>query len=238
MYEVTTWSDRPYWSHEISPWVPDCLGDGGAPNGRGRHPPTRQAGWPETVLEGSDTLQFGCDRLPTGQFDDPDVVDHRYHALLWRVKQRSAARDPKVGQAESGRIRLARNQTDEVPAIPGPGVRIPVLGPLTLAGRYRYGPGEGLELVVSWYGRPQEASVTEERFGLRETDGGWVRVREDLTPPEDRVRRIIRRYNAGVIRDTSGGSGRDLAPTEVAVACRGVYSCVSPILAYEPRPRR
>lgn len=145
---------------------------------------TRQAGWPKTVLEGAEALQFGRDRLPTGQFDDPDVDDQRHEALLWQVTPGPGAKAPAVEYMRNGSVQLEQEKADGEPTDFGPVARIPVSGPLTFAGRYRYGATDGVELHIAWYEGLGDSLVTEEKFEFQGGSDEWAWMRQDLTPPE------------------------------------------------------
>lgn len=152
----------------------------------------RREGWPRSVLEGGDAVQFGRDRLPTGRFDGPAVDTRATGEPLWRVELGSTEAtaavdygdDGTVDYGDDGTVRLVRDATADEAVGLGPVARIPVSGPLTVAGRYSFGGNTGVELRVSWYERGRDSPVDQERFALRGTTDGWTWVREDVVPPE------------------------------------------------------
>lgn len=144
----------------------------------------RESWWVADVLDGEASVTLGRDRFPTGSFENPDVDGAAHEGPLWRFGRGEGVTGPGVGRDGTGGVRLVRSAGDTERKILTPEERVPIAGPATLFGTYRFDGTAGLELLVRLYDGTGER-LRESSTAVPGTAGDWRRIRRRLSPPAE-----------------------------------------------------
>lgn len=139
-----------------------------------------------TTITGSEgTVQFGRDKLYTGEFEAILVDDSEYQAPLWRFRRRAASAGGSVGYEGDG-VTLTSFVENSRRSVLTPASRVPIEGrSYTIAGWYQSSARADVEVLISWYDAASGPSFEQDVVELSGTGGTWQRFRTRVSPPEE-----------------------------------------------------
>lgn len=137
------------------------------------------------VAESNGTVQFGRDRLYTGDFEEVLADDTEYQAPLWRFRRREYSTGGSVGY-EGGGVKLTSFVENTRRSVLTPASRVPIEGDsYTITGWYQSDTQANTEVVVSWYNAASGRSFEQDVFELSGTGDAWQQFRRRVSPPEE-----------------------------------------------------